>query len=146
MSGSSSAQASTEDFETLLKLLLNELFISLRLAPKLQLQEQIILSPVLTQALEYINANLFTIDSIDQVAQALFLSPSYLFHLFRTSLHQTPKKYINDKRLLAAQQKIQAGQRPSAVYKECGFREYTTFYRSYCAFFGHAPTEDKPII
>lgn len=140
------SQAPTEDFEQLLKLLLNELFISLRIAPKLQVQEQTLLSPVLTQALEYINGHLFTIGSVEEVAEALFISPSYLFHLFRNSLHQSPKKYINDKRLLAAQRRILNGERPSTVYKECGFREYAAFYRSYCTFFGHAPSQDKPII
>jgi len=135
-----------DTFETVLKLILNELFINLSVFSDSIRRQENIISPVLTKALEYINQNLFTLGSVEEVADALFISTSYLFHLFRNSLHQSPKKYINDKRLLAARRKILAGQRPSAVYKECGFREYAAFYRGYCAFFGHAPSQDKPII
>ena len=78
----------------------------------------------------------------EEVAGALFISSSYLYRLFRESLHQSPKKYLMDKRLLAAQRKILAGGKPTIVSQECGFREYTTFYRSYCAFFGHSPSMD----
>lgn len=131
------------DFETILLLMLRELFVNLKISADAEQQKETILSPILTSALEYINANLFSISGVDEVAQALFISPSYLFHLFRTSLHRTPKKYISDKRLLAAQRRIREGQKPTAVYKECGFREYTSFYRSYCSFFGHPPSRDS---
>ena len=135
-----------DTFETVLKLILKELFINLSIFNDSIRKQEEIISPVLTKALEYINDHLFTLGSVEEVADALFISTSYLFHLFRSSLHQSPKKYINDKRLLAAQKRILAGERPSVVYKECGFREYAAFYRGYCAFFGHSPAQDKPII
>ncbi len=139
------ANVEPEDFERLLLLMLKELFINLRVSAQAEQQKETILSPILTDALEYINANLFSISGVEEVARALFISPSYLFHLFRTSLHRTPKKYINDKRLLAAQRRIQEGNKPTAVYKDCGFREYTSFYRSYCSFFGHPPSQDSSV-
>lgn len=132
-----------ERFSTLLQQLLQELFINLRLFSNTEAQQETLLSPILTKALAYINKNLFTVTSVDEVAQAAFISPSHLYYLFRTTLHQTPKKYISDKRLLAAQRRIMAGSRPSAVAKECGFRDYTSFYRSYLAFFGHPPSRDS---
>jgi AraC-like DNA-binding protein len=133
-----------ETFEKLLQQLLVELFINLQLVSDARKQEEASLSPILKGALEYINDNLYTISDVEEVASALYISTSYLFYLFRTSLHQTPKKYITDKRLLAAQRRIGRGMNPTAVYKECGFREYTTFFRSYCAFFGHPPSQDSP--
>ena len=133
-------------FAMSLKLILNELFINLSIFSGAQNKQEQILSPQLTRALDYINSHLFEIDSVYDVAEALYISPSSLFHMFRNTLHQSPKKYINDKRLLAAQRRIAAGELPTAVYKECGFREYASFYRSYCAFFGHAPSKDKSII
>ena len=131
-----------ETFETVFRLLLNELFLNLHICEDPGRNRDASLSPVLESALDYINKNLFTIADVEEVAAALFISPSYLFHLFRTSLHQTPKRYINDKRLLVAQERIRQGYRPSVVCKECGFREYTTFYRSYRNYFGHAPSEE----
>lgn len=129
-------------FGTLIQHLLQELFLNLRIFSDTRTQRETILSPILSNALAYINANLFTVSSVDEVAQAAFISTSHLFYLFRTTLHQTPKKYISDKRLLAAQRRILAGSRPSAAAKECGFRDYTSFYRSYLAFFGHPPSDD----
>ena len=129
-------------FGKLLEQMLYELFLNLQLFDHATHREKIFLSPILTRALAYINENLFTITDVEQIAQALYISPSNLYYLFRTSLHQTPKKYITEKRLLAAQRKIFAGNKPTEVYKECGFRDYTTFYRSYTARFSRAPSED----
>lgn len=129
-------------FTKLLAQMIYELFMNLQLFSDTMQREKIFLSPILTRALAYINENLFTVRDVDEISQALFISPSNLFYLFRTSLHQTPKKYITEKRLLAARRKIRAGNKPTEVYKECGFRDYTTFFRSYTARFGRAPSED----
>lgn len=136
------AQADDADFEMLLKLLLNELCMNLLLFHREKPQKETVISPILTQTLEYINNNLFSIQDVAQIAQALFISPSYLYRLFRTSMHQSPKKYIQDKRLLAAQRRLRAGDKPTTVCRECGFREYATFYRNYVAYFGHSPSSE----
>ncbi len=132
-----------KDFTKIVEHMLHELFLNLHIFSDITHREKIILSPILSKALAYINENLFTISDIDEVAQALYISPSYLFYLFRTTLHQTPRKYITEKRLLAAQQKISAGKKPTEIYVECGFRDYTTFFRCYTAHFGHAPSEEN---
>ena len=133
---------SPEAFGDFLASVLRELFLNLRIFSDTCYQKKTLLSPILTRALEYIGENLFTIADTEEIARALFISPSYLFYLFRTTLHQTPKKYITDKRLLAAQRQILAGSKPTEVYKACGFRDYTTFFRSYTAYFGHSPSQE----
>ena len=130
-------------FATLVERMLEELFVNLHLISGAQKQEEGAFSPILRKALAYINENLYTIADVEEVAAALYVSSSYLFRLFRTSLHQTPKKYIREKRLLAAQRKIRRGVNPTVACKECGFKEYATFFRSYCGFFGHAPSQDR---
>lgn len=136
------AQSEQADFEVLLRLLLNELCMNLLLFPEGQQTQQPIESPMLTRVLDYINENLFRIQSIEQVAQDLFLSPSYLYAHFRDTLHKSPKKYILEKRLLAAQRKIRSGGKPTDVCWECGFREYSTFYRNFVSYFGYSPSEE----
>jgi len=137
------ARADEESFQQLLRLLLCELFMNLTLFPPGQKEKEAVQSPILNRALSYINAHLFTVQSVEEVAQALFISSSYLYALFRESLHQTPQKYIRVKRLLAAQRRIRAGEKPTAVARECGFREYATFYRNYTTFFGHSPSMER---
>ena len=129
-------------FTTLLERMLEELFVNLQLISGERRQEEGVLSPVLRRALSYINEHLFTITDVEEVAAALYVSSSYLFRLFRTSLHQSPKKYIRDKRLLAAQRKIRRGMNPTAACQACGFKEYATFFRSYKAFFGYPPSQE----
>lgn len=131
------------EFAEFLAMLIRELFFNLQIFSGTQCRKKTLLSPILTRALDYINENLYTITDVEEVAKALFISPSYLFYLFRTALHQTPKKYITDKRLLAAQRQILAGGKPTEVYKACGFRDYTTFFRSYTAYLGHNPSQER---
>lgn len=99
------------------------------------------LHPMLSEALAYIAENLFTIQSVQQIAGALHVTEGYLFRLFREELNTSPKKYVTDKRLLAAQGLIRLGQRPSEVYATCGFSDYTSFFRSYKKFFGVSPSK-----
>lgn len=122
-------------------LLLNELFYNLSLQPHPIPENVTIISPMISQALQYISRNLFTLTGVQEVADALFVSESYLFRLFRKYLHQSPKKYIMDKRLFIAQQYISMGQKPSDICKKCGFHDYSAFYRNYTAFFGCTPSQ-----
>ncbi len=130
-----------DTFEKILSHLLSELFYNLSLFPQQFSETTATLSPLISKALKYTNDNLCSIAGIDEIAEHLFVSESYLFRLFQKELHQTPKKYIMEKRLLLAQKMIRDGQKPTAVFEQCGFCDYTTFYRNYITFFGHSPSE-----
>ncbi len=132
---------SEEIFEKLLSHLLSELFFHIHLFPQSFANESATFSPLISKALQYINVNLCTIADMKEIADHLFVSESYLFRLFKKEMHQTPKKYIREKRLLMAQKMLSAKEKPSAVCEKCGFSDYTTFYRNYTAFFGHSPSE-----
>jgi transcriptional regulator GlxA family with amidase domain len=101
------------------------------------------MSPLITNAIHYINDNLCEIDGIQDVANHLFVSESYLFRLFKNELHRTPKKYILEKRLILAEKMLSQGEKPTKVCEKCGFSDYTTFYRNYMSFFGHAPSYNE---
>lgn len=130
-----------ETFEKLVPHLISELFYNLRLFSQSSSETAVIVSPLISKVLAYINENLSSISGIGEIADRLFVSESYLFRLFKKELHQTPKKYIMGKRLLMAQKMISSGERPTAVCEACGFCDYTTFYRNYNSFFGHSPTD-----
>lgn len=134
-----------ETFDKILSHLLSELFYNLHVFPHSASEGGSVLSPLISGALQYINENLCTIDEIGEIAGHLFVSESYLFRLFQKELHQTPKKYIMEKRLLLAQKKILAGDKPSAVCEDCGFGDYTSFYRNYTVFFGYSPSRETSV-
>lgn len=135
----------SDDFLKVMTHLLCELFYILKLTSCKQERDPLVATnPALSKALRYINKNLVTLSDLDEVAEHCFVSNSYLFRLFKKELHQTPKKYITNKRLLLAQSKLVNGEKPTMVYASCGFSDYTTFYRNYIDFFGYPPSKTQP--
>lgn len=132
-----------ETFEKILSHLLSELFYNVSLFPQAFSETRATFSPLISEALKYINDNIGTITKIDEVANHLFVSESYLFRLFQKELHQTPKKYIMEKRLLLAHKLINDGEKSTNAFRLCGFSDYATFYRNYTAFFNHSPNRTK---
>ena len=131
-----------QEFKTVAILLLKELFYNLSIHEVTCEKEYSTLTPILSTALKYINENLFTLQGIEEIALKLNVTPSYLFRLFKKELKTTPKKYVTDKRLLSAQNMLLLGKSPTLVASECGFNDYTAFYRSYLKFFGHSPSKE----
>lgn len=97
---------------------------------------------IVTKILAYIEQHLTTLSGIKEVAEANYVSDAYLFRLFKKHLKISPHKYVNDKRLILAQKMIRLGTRPTVAYEKCGFSGYTTFFKSYVKYFGHAPSAD----
>jgi AraC-like DNA-binding protein len=133
-------RCSPELFEKILTHLLSELFYNIALFPPPLSPSTTTTSPLISKALKYINENICAIQKIEEIAEHLFVSESYLFRLFQKELHQTPKKYILEKRLILAQKMLSAGEKSTIVCERCGFGDYATFYRNYHAFFGHSPS------
>ena len=134
---------SPEDLQDMVRLLIKEMLYNLTLSWKSSGRSPTeSLHPVASKALAVINDNLFTVKSIQQVAQALFVTESYLYRIFKQELKTTPAKYITEKRLIAAQSLLRQGVQPTKAYEICGFCDYSTFYRSYREFFGYAPSEE----
>lgn len=98
--------------------------------------------PLIARALAEINTNLFPITSIDQLAEKLFVTRGYLYRVFKRELNTTPLKYITEKRLDAAKSLLLRGASPTQVYSQCGFSDYTTFYRNYVKAFGQPPSKE----
>lgn len=92
----------------------------------------------------YINYHLFEELSVPMLAEHFFLSPSQLGRIFKQSTGASPWEYITIKRLAAAREKIRNGELSQHAAESCGFRDYSTFYRSYVKFFGCSPKYDNP--
>ena len=134
----------SEVFYKILKGLITEVVYNISLTDSVDEREELsVTNPIITQAINYINTNLFTIKNVGEVADAIFVTESYLFKLFKKELRKGPKKYITDKRLLAAQQMIKRGEKPTVIFERCGFNDYTSFYRGYVEYFGHSPSKEK---
>ncbi len=98
-------------------------------------------SDIINRALAYIDKNYGKIRSILEVSDSLYVSKSYFYTLFKEHMHTTPLAYLNDYRLHIARVRILSGERPTAVFRECGFEDYTSFFRSYKARYGTSPSD-----
>ena len=136
------SKCSPEVFSELLTHLLCELFYNISLFPQAPSDDSTVRSPMLSDALTYINQNILAPLTVESVANQLFVSESYLFRLFKTELHQTPKKYIMIKKLLVAQKMLTSGEKPTVVAEKCGFSDYTSFYRNYIEHFDRRPSDE----
>ena len=132
-----------ERFVDVARLLIQELIYNLPLVERAADEDFSVINPLLSEALAYIAENLFTIKDISEVARAVFVTESYLYRLFKTELKKTPKKYLIEKRLLKAQNRLKKGARPTDVAAACGFDDYTTCYRNYVLHFGKSPSDER---
>lgn len=94
------------------------------------------------QLVHYINQNLEKELTTEALCRQFFLSRAQLFRFFRTTIGTSVGKFITAKRMVKAQNLILQGQKPTEVFPQCGYQNYSSFFRAYCRFFGHSPKED----
>ena len=94
-------------------------------------------------ALDYIERNIRTISDAAELCEVMHVSRAYLYREFQSAMGISPIRYIRQKRLLLARQLLRSGETATKTCFACGFREYSAFFRAYCAFFGHAPQETR---
>lgn len=131
-----------EEFFDLFPALIKEILYNVRLSTQDVVHIPAEISPILSSALQYINENLFSINSMEELAQDLFLSLPYLFKIFKQQLKISPKKYVNLKRLQYAKQMLASGKKPYEIYAECGFNSYVGFYKQFLKQFGYPPSQE----
>lgn len=90
---------------------------------------------------QYINSHITEQLTLDQICDHFFISKAQLCRLFRKTTATTVWQYITVKRLVLARQLLEEGESPKAVCNQCGFRDYSTFYRAYLKHYGCPPAK-----
>lgn len=88
----------------------------------------------------YINSHLRENLSLDIIANEFYISKSQLGRIFNDNLGTTVANYISLKRCTMAKELIQRGSSATLASIECGFNDYSTFFRSYKKFIGENPS------
>ena len=100
---------------------------------------------VIRTAIEYINRNLDKTLTIHAIAQACSISESSLSHVFKKEMYISIHKFIVKKRLIQAYHRICAGEAATTVAMECGFQDYSGFYKQYKKAFGFPPSQKNEL-
>ncbi len=98
---------------------------------------------VCTQIIDYINENLYSPITIDDISNKFFISRSQINRLFKKNTGSSVYKYITTKRMYGARLRIKSGETIISVAADCGHSDYSSFYRAYKSFFGVSPKDDK---
>ena len=92
---------------------------------------------------EYISAHLSEDLSVKALARVSNASSSYLTHEFQKEVGISLHRYIVQKRMIYAQERINSGERASKIYVDCGYTDYSSFYKAYLNYFGEAPSKRR---
>ena len=140
--------SSMQNFEKniLVKAYLAQLLVALPNTMQAEFENALIFHPITRNALLYINKNMKKAFTIADLSRELHVSASYLAHVFKSDLHISIHQYILEKRLIAANKEIRQTGNAMQAAKDCGFRDYSGFYKQYKKMFGISPSETKRLL
>ena len=94
---------------------------------------------VVKKTVDYINASLREIETLDDIAEPLFFSKPYIRASFKKEMGIGIMEYVRNEKVVLAHERIRRGEKPTEIYLDCGFTTYSSFYRAYCRYFGYSP-------
>lgn len=97
--------------------------------------------PLINKIIDYINSDISKKISLDDICKMFFISKPHLCRIFKTATGSTVWEYVTAKRLINAKTLMRSGKSPTEVYAECGFGDYSSFYRAFKKRFGVSPDE-----
>lgn len=94
------------------------------------------------QIINYIDNNLYTNWTLDDIADALYRDKAYLNRKFKQVIGTGIWDYTIRKRIIGLKQKMHSFSSVNEAYKSSGFTDYSTFFRNYVKITGNPPSYD----
>ncbi len=95
------------------------------------------------KAIAYISAHIGDPISVADIAKELNVSVSCLAHTFKEQMNISIHRYILKKRLIMAHHKILCGDPATKAAMDCGFADYSGFYKQYKKMFNKTPSSKE---
>lgn len=111
--------------------------------PKPLAEGDAISNEIVSSVIAYINDHLTEDWTLGKLESKFFFSKSYLNRAFKMSTGSSVWDYVVMKRLLVARALLREGKSANEASEECGFRDYSSFYRQYKKRFGVSPSSDR---
>ena len=97
------------------------------------------------EIVNYVNGHLTEHQTLDSIASHFFISKNYLNTNFKRYLGTTAMDYVRYKRIILARQAMQKGASAMDAALQCGFTDYSSFYRAYVKYAGTSPRSDMTV-
>ena len=98
-------------------------------------------NPLLEQIIAYIHGHYGERLSLQDTARRFFVSPSTVEHLFTQKLGWSFYRYVTKRRIIEAQNQIAAGVPIKTVSHNCGYTDYSIFYKAFTREVGVSPSQ-----
>ena len=98
-------------------------------------------SRMASEAIRHIENNISGNLDTASISATLRVSPSTLSHIFTSEMGISLHKYVIQKRIAFAERLLSEGHNPTKIYEDCGFSNYSSFYKAYFKLTGHAPSQ-----
>ena len=98
---------------------------------------------VIPQVIRYITEHFSETITLDDIAAKFFISKSYLSRHFKAYTNATVYAYVMALRITHARRMIREGVPAAEAGRNCGFSDYSTFYKAFKAQTGMSPHEFK---
>lgn len=89
--------------------------------------------------LSYINRNITSPITIEQLAGEFFLSESYICRIFKSATGTTISKYITARRISIAKSLLNEGCSVGEAFEKSGFSDYSNFFKAFTKAVGVSP-------
>ncbi len=99
---------------------------------------------VVAKCLSYLNTNIAKKISVDELADYLCCSKSYLQHVFKREMGCSISEYVNIQKMTIAKSLLKSSLTPSEISDRLGYEYYSTFSAKFKKFYGAAPKLMNP--
>ena len=98
-------------------------------------------SPLLEQVITYIHEHYGEPVTLQDTAKKFFVSPSTIEHQFTEKLGWSFYRYVTKRRIIEARNQITAGVPLKTACQNCGYADYSNFYKAFTREVGMTPSQ-----